>query len=151
VLTIRTTFNVKVVQSILLVLLAGSFAACDKLPIPDPNRAAMQKEQDGKAVGAACRHAGRAIEDCYKLNPKASKSAVFAGWREMNDYMTENKLEVVLPTLPTHNKKVSVSENPPAEAHPETEHSGRTKGEATDASPASAGSKGEKNPALTAG
>ncbi|MBP6094947.1 MAG: hypothetical protein KBF58_02240 [Methyloversatilis sp.] len=141
----------KVVQSILLVLLAGSFAACDKLPIPDPNRAAMQKEQDGKAVGAACRHAGRAIEDCYKLNPKASKSAVFAGWREMNDYMTENKLEVVLPTLPTHNKKVSVSENPPAEAHPETEHSGRTKGEATDASPASAGSKGEKNPALTAG
>ena len=40
----------KVVQSILLVLLAGSFAACDKLPIPDPNRAAMQKEQDGKAV-----------------------------------------------------------------------------------------------------
>ena len=150
-LTIRTTFNVKVVQSILLVLLAGSFAACDKLPIPDPNRAAMQKEQDGKAVGAACMHAGRAIEDCYKLNPKASKSAVFAGWREMNDYMTENKLEVVLPTLPTHNKKVSVSENPPAEAHPETEHSGRTKGEATDASPASAGSKGEKNPALTAG
>lgn len=153
-LIIRTTFKVKVVQSILLVLLAGTLAACDKLPIPDPNRAALQKEQDGKAVGAACRHAGRAIEDCYKLNPKASKSAVFAGWREMNDYMTENKLEVVLPTLPAHNKKVSVSEHPPAESHPEAEHSGRTKGEATDASPptpAGAGSKGEKNPALTAG
>jgi hypothetical protein len=154
VLTIRTTFNVKVVQSILLVLLAGTFAACDKLPIPDPNRAALQKEQDGKAVGAACRHAGRAIEDCYRLNPKASKSAVFAGWREMNDYMTENKLEVVLPTLPTHNKKVSVSESPPAEAHPEAERSGPAKGEATDASPAAppaTGSKSEKNPALTAG
>jgi hypothetical protein len=119
VLTIRTTFNVKVVQSILLVLLAGTFAACDKLPIPDPNRAALQKEQDGKAVGAACRHAGRAIEDCYKLNPKASKSAVFAGWREMNDYMTENKLEVVLPTLPTVTTRRFRSAKPPAEAHPE--------------------------------
>lgn len=149
-LTLRTTFNVKVVQSILLVLLAGSFAACDKLPIPDPNRAALQKEQDAKAVGAACRHAGRAIEDCYKLNPKASKSAVFAGWREMNDYMTENKLDVVLPTLPIRNKKVAVSENSPAEA----DRSERTKDEGTDASPASPaaeGSKGEKNPALTAG
>lgn len=150
----RTAFNVKVVQSILLVLLAGSFAACDKLPIPDPNRAALRKEQDSKAVGAACRHAGRAIEDCYKLNPKASKSAVFAGWRDMNDYMTENKLEVVLPTLPSLNKKVAVSENLPVEAHPEAGHSEPTKSEGTDASPASpaaTGSTREKNPALTAG
>ena len=60
---------------------------------------AERREGDGKAIGGACRHAGRAIEDCYTLNRKADRSAIFAGWREMNDYMAENKLDVVAPTL----------------------------------------------------
>jgi len=60
---------------------------------------AARREADGKAVGGACRHAGRAIEDCYTLNRRTDKAAVYAGWREMNDYMRENKLEPVLPTL----------------------------------------------------
>ena len=62
---------------------------------------AARREADGKAVGGACRHAGRAIEDCYTLNRRADKAAVYAGWREMNDYMRENKLEPVLPALNT--------------------------------------------------
>ena len=62
---------------------------------------AARREADGKAVGGACRHAGRAIEDCYTLNRRTDKAAVYAGWREMNDYMRENKLEPVLPTLNT--------------------------------------------------
>lgn len=146
----------KVAQSILLVSLAVTLVACDKLPIPDPNRAAMQKELDSKAIGGACRHAGRALEDCYRLNPKASKAAVFAGWREMNDYMTENKLDVVLPTLPPRGTRM-VSETahagtPPADA----QHNGE-KGSADNASddkkPDSSSAKpsDEKNPALTAG
>jgi hypothetical protein len=61
--------------------------------------AAARREADGKAIGGACRHAGRAIEDCYTLNRRADKSAVYAGWREMNDYMRENKLEPVAPQL----------------------------------------------------
>jgi hypothetical protein len=60
---------------------------------------AARREADGKAVGGACRHAGRAIEDCYTLNRRADKAAVYAGWREMNDYMRENKLEPVAPQL----------------------------------------------------
>ncbi len=129
----------KVFQHILLVALAASFSGCDKLPIPDPNRAAMKKEEDGKAIGGACRHAGRAIEDCYKLNPKASKASVFAGWREMNDYMTQNKLEVVLPTiLPTSRKNVSA----PAEPAHETDSANED---------AQAKPHAERNPALTAG
>jgi hypothetical protein len=60
---------------------------------------AERRESDGKAVGGACRHAGRALEDCYALNRKADRAAVFAGWREMNDYMRENKIEVVAPQL----------------------------------------------------
>ncbi len=75
-------------------------AACDQLGIESPQKELERKEADAKAVGSACRQAGRAIEDCYNLNPKASKSAVFAGWREMDEYMRENKLEVVAPTVP---------------------------------------------------
>jgi hypothetical protein len=60
---------------------------------------AARREADGKAVGGACRHAGRAIEDCYTLNRRTDKAAVYAGWREMNDYMRENKLEPVAPSL----------------------------------------------------
>ena len=60
---------------------------------------AARVEADGKAVGAACRHGGRAIEDCFTLNKRVDKAAIYAGWREMDDYMRENKLEAVEPTL----------------------------------------------------
>jgi hypothetical protein len=62
-------------------------------------RLAAAKEAEGKAIGGACRHAGRAIEDCYALNKKADKASVFSGWRDMNDYMRENKIEPVSPQL----------------------------------------------------
>jgi hypothetical protein len=58
---------------------------------PDPRIA--QREEESKAIGGACRHALRGLEDCYTLNPKASKASVFAGWKEMDAYMRENKLE----------------------------------------------------------
>jgi hypothetical protein len=84
----------------LLLAVLGMLGGCDLLGIEGASVVAARHEAEGKAIGAACRHAGRAIEDCYVLNRKADKGAVFAGWREMNDYMTENKLEVVAPTLP---------------------------------------------------
>ena len=79
-----------------LVMLASG---CDMLGIETPAKQQAAAEAEGKAVGSACRHAGRAIEDCFTLNPKANKAAVFAGWKEMNDYMTKNKIEVVQPQL----------------------------------------------------
>jgi hypothetical protein len=82
-----------------LVLLAG-LSGCDQLGIETPKAHAEKEEADGKAIGAACRHAGRAIEDCYVLNKKADKAAIFAGWREMDEYMRENKMETVSPVLP---------------------------------------------------
>jgi len=73
---------------------------CDQLGIEDPAKIQAAKEAEGKAIGSACRHAMRAIEDCYTLNPKAHKASVFAGWREMDEYMRENKLEGVVPVVP---------------------------------------------------
>lgn len=80
---------------LLLPLLTGCEMLFDLLEIPDPKKVAAQAEAEGKAVGSACRQGGRSIEDCYQINPTALKSAVFAGWREMNDYMIENKMEVM--------------------------------------------------------
>ena len=74
-------------------------AGCNLFGSEAAEAAAARREADGKAIGGACRHAGRAIEDCYTLNRRADKSAVYAGWREMNDYMRENKLEPVAPQL----------------------------------------------------
>lgn len=84
----------------LLVPLLITLTACERLGITDPAKEAEAKEAEGKAIGGACRHAGRALEDCYALNPTAHKAAIFAGWKEMNDYMAENKIEVVKPELP---------------------------------------------------
>ena len=72
-------------------------AGCDMLGVESASAVAARREAEGKAIGGACRHAGRAIEDCYGMNRKADKAAVFAGWREMNDYMRENKVETVAP------------------------------------------------------
>lgn len=79
----------------LVVLLSG----CDMLGIESASAVAARKEAEGRAIGGACRHAGRAIEDCYSMNRKADKPAVFAGWREMNDYMRENKIDAVPPQI----------------------------------------------------
>lgn len=78
---------------------AGLLAGCEQLGIESPEKIAAAREADGKAIGAACRHAGRAIEDCFMLNRKAERAAVFEGWRDMNDYMRENKIESVAPQL----------------------------------------------------
>jgi hypothetical protein len=87
---------------------------------------AARKEAEGKAVGGACRHAGRAIEDCYVLNKRADKAAVFAGWREMNDYMRDNKVEAVAPQMsPAAAESAAKAE--PAEATPKSKTSSKAK------------------------
>lgn len=83
-----------------LLACAALLSACERIGIPDPTKIAAQAEAEGKAIGSACRHAGRAIEDCFTLNQSAQKAAVFAGWKEMNDYMVENKIAEVTPVLP---------------------------------------------------
>ncbi|HNZ91377.1 MAG TPA: hypothetical protein PKM82_09225 [Acidovorax sp.] len=72
-----------------LLLLAG----CDKIPGLGPDPRIAQRDAEAKAIGGACRHALRGLEDCYTLNPKAAKASVFAGWKDMDGYMRENKIE----------------------------------------------------------
>jgi hypothetical protein len=79
-------------KTLLIVLTALLLSACDLLGLgPDPKIA--QREAEAKAIGGACRHGLRSIEDCYTLNKGISKAYIFDGWREMDTYMRENKIE----------------------------------------------------------
>ena len=74
---------------------------CEQLGVDTPAQSAARLEAEGKASGGACRQSGRALEDCYQLNPKMTKSAIFTGWRDMDAYMRENKLETIKPEYPS--------------------------------------------------
>lgn len=83
-----------------ILMVAGAatmLSSCDLSQIP--GLTGKLSMEDSKAVGAACRHSGRALEDCFTLNPNTHQSGVFDGWRDMNDYMLANEIEVVKPEI----------------------------------------------------
>lgn len=82
-----------ILVSFCAILLAG----CEQLGIEDPARIAAERDAEGRAIGSGCRHSGRSLEDCYSLNKRASKAAIFTGWRDMDAYMRENNIDVVPP------------------------------------------------------
>lgn len=83
------------IARLLLLAMLLSLGGCDIVTalLADPK--AAQRVADSKAVGSACRYGLRSIEDCYTLNEKASKAYVFEGWKEMDQYMRENKIDGV--------------------------------------------------------
>ena len=85
--------NLRLLLTAIALLLAG----CD-LPGMGPDPRIAQREADAKAIGGACRFGLRSIEDCYSLNEKASKADMFAGWKDMDQYMRENKIEGIRAT-----------------------------------------------------
>ncbi|MFC4159329.1 hypothetical protein [Chitinimonas lacunae] len=93
------TFRHRLALSLLLCLV---LPACERL-----NEITNQAKLNGRAIGAACRHSGRALEDCFQRNPRVPKADIYAGWREMNEYMTSKKLDVV-PPPPDQPRKGSV-------------------------------------------
>lgn len=76
-----------------LLLIPLALAACEQLGLEDQAKIAANREAEGKAIGSACRQTARPLEECYALSPKAQKAAIFAGWRDMDAYMRENKIE----------------------------------------------------------
>jgi len=100
-----------------LLILATVLAGCDQIAVLDGSKA---READGVAIGSACRQAGRAIEDCFTMNPDSPKASIFAGWKEMNDYMVQNKLETVAPQLAKAEVKPKADAEAKAEAKAET-------------------------------
>lgn len=99
--------------------LSFSLAAIFLLAGCDQVNDLLNKQKDiGKAVGAACRHGGRSLEDCYNRNSRVSQTDIYAGWKEMNEYMQAKKLDIVPP--PTD---VPTPTAAPAPVHAETDAS----------------------------
>jgi hypothetical protein len=111
-------FSLSILRTaVLMAATALPLAGCE-IPFLDDGSAkkAADMETEGKAIGSACRHAIRGVEDCYTLNPVASKSAVFAGWKEMDQYMRDNKLDGMPAVVP---KPVAKPAGPPLEEEEE--------------------------------
>jgi hypothetical protein len=114
-LVLRTTQLRALRRSLLPLALALPLVACDQLGIETPAQTTARQEAEGKAVGGACRHAGRALEDCYKSSPKTSKAAIYAGWLEMDTYMRENNIDIVA-TQEANSRSAPRASNPAAAA-----------------------------------
>ncbi|MBS1129712.1 MAG: hypothetical protein H6R16_714 [Proteobacteria bacterium] len=112
-------------KPIFLILFALGLTACDqvgqKLGLEDPAKKEARMEPEAKAVGSACRQSGRAIEDCYSIYGWLPKAGIYAGWREMDEYMRENKLETIVPQLPPPEAPGSKKKKAVQQAASETE------------------------------
>ena len=90
--------------SLIAVALSFGLSACDmiqqQMGIESQATKDARADADGKAVGGACRQSGRAIEDCYSIYSWLPRASVYEGWRDMDAYMRDNKLETVEPQLP---------------------------------------------------
>ena len=120
-------------QALLLFLCGTVLAGCEQLGIEDPAKLEAAREAEGRAIGSACRHSGRALEECYNLNKKAPKAAIFSGWRDMDAYMRENSIDII----PPPGKKPAAPVTPPAPAE-----TGKTGAEAP--KPGAAAASGRK-------
>ncbi|WP_415036002.1 hypothetical protein [Azonexus sp.] len=109
------------------IFLSGCDQISATLGVETPAQKEARGDAEGRAVGSACRHSGRAIEDCYAIYAWLPKASIYAGWREMDEYMRENKLDTIAPQLPPpqapttgkkKKKSASNGENP-SESTPE--------------------------------
>ena len=109
-------------RTLLVALVPFSLTACEQLGIDDPAKVTAMREAEGRAVGSGCRHTGRTLEGCYKANSRVSKAAILAGWREMDGYMRENKID----TLKPEGAGVETTENPEEKAEGKAEEKADT-------------------------
>ena len=121
-----------------LIAVPALLAGCDLLGMEPASAGAARREAEGKAVGAGCRHSARSVETCYEQNKRVDKAAVFAGWKDMNDYMRENKIESMPP--PPENEPVIEAKAEPA-ADPKHDAKPASKGAAKAGNKAGAGAE----------
>ena len=95
-----SSMRTALIATLLLIGLSGCDVVKQRMGIVDPAEKAAQSDAEGRAVGGACRQSGRAIEDCYSIYSWLPKASIYEGWRDMDAYMRDNKLETVEPQLP---------------------------------------------------
>ncbi len=113
------TLRTFLIVATLMLGLNGCDIIQQQMGIEDQAAKAARTDAEGKAVGGACRQSGRAIEDCYSIYSWLPKAAIYEGWRDMDAYMRDNKLETVEPQLPPvpapgTKRRVTTEETSPA-------------------------------------
>lgn len=79
-----------------VVLVAGltfGLAGCDMITGMFAPKSQEEQRDEGMALGAGCRQAGQTLEDCYTRNPKSLKAGIYAGWKEMHEYMAAMNID----------------------------------------------------------
>lgn len=89
----KKQFSDTCLRMVALVSLSIGLSGCDYVSHMIDSRTPEQLRDEGMALGAGCRQAGQSLEDCYKLNPKSQKSGIYAGWKEMHEYMAAMNIE----------------------------------------------------------
>lgn len=120
--TLRSVFFVGAV----LLSVSGCDMVQQKLGIEDLAAKAAKADAEGRAVGGACRQSGRAIEDCYSIYSWLPKASIYEGWRDMDAYMRDNKLETVEPQLPPPAPPGTRRQLPTSEGTTETKPTAKT-------------------------
>jgi len=95
-----TSLRTLLIAAALITVLPGCDIIQQQMGIEDQAAKSARNDAEGRAVGGACRQSGRAIEDCYAIYSWLPKASIYEGWRDMDAYMRENKLETVEPQLP---------------------------------------------------
>src|SRR5450830_624459 len=86
---------------IAVVGLTLALSACDYVAsFSKPKQTPEEAKAEGIALGAGCRQAGQSLEDCYQRNPDSLKAGIFAGWKDMHEYMAAKNIQTVTPPPP---------------------------------------------------
>lgn len=84
-----------------MLALTVSLSACDFVSgYFKPKQTPEEAKAEGIALGAGCRQAGQSLEDCYQRNPDKLKAGIFAGWKDMHEYMAAKNIPTVAPPPP---------------------------------------------------
>ncbi|MFL9878765.1 hypothetical protein PQR63_10245 [Herbaspirillum rhizosphaerae] len=107
----RATARSRGLKLIAVVGLTLALSACDYVAsFSKPKQTPEEAKAEGIALGAGCRQAGQSLEDCYQRNPDSLKAGIFAGWKDMHEYMAAKNIQTVTPPPPV------MTDKPDAEA-----------------------------------
>jgi type IV secretory pathway VirB10-like protein len=86
------------VKLIAMLALSFTLGGCDYVAsFTKPKQTPEEAKAEGIALGAGCRQAGQSLEDCYQRNPDKLKAGIFAGWKDMHEYMAAKNIPTVVP------------------------------------------------------
>jgi hypothetical protein len=80
-------------RALFIAALALGVSGCDYVGGMFAPKPLEQQREEGQALGAGCRQAGQSLEDCYTRNPNSLKAGIYAGWKEMHEYMAAMNIE----------------------------------------------------------